>query len=301
MRTDVIERTHIGQLTDLMNRTCDLEYNRFTPELIRHRVWEFPGLFAEGRLGVFDGDRLVAAMVGGLSGTEGFIRLFAVDQAERGKGLGNRLLLQIEDLLRRRGAREIAVLYSAPGYFTPGLDPRYTPALCLLEKHGYERIDVVSNMLIPLRSGRLFDTDAARVEAGLRAHGIELRRATPEDRPRVREWMAKEFPGGWEAEADVTFTLSPIPLWLAFRGEAIVGFVAYDEDLFAGGFGPTGVEESLRGRGIGVALLYRSLAEMQAIGYTECEVGWIGPARFYSRAVEARVNRSFYQFRKLLT
>jgi mycothiol synthase len=300
MRVDVIDRKRARELADLMNRNCDLEDNRFTAELIRTRLWEFPSMSGGIRIGAFEGDRLIAAMVGGIEQDHGFIHLFAVDQAHRGQHLADRLLVQLEMELQSKGAKEIVALCGCTGYFMPGLDPRYTPAMCLLEKHAYKLREVVCNMLVPLGPGRDYASAAEQAEARIAQHGIQIRRGELDDRAQVRDWMHRHFPGGWEAEADMTFAFSPIPLWLAFREKAVVGFAAYDVDLFQGGFGPTGVEEPLQGRGIGTALLFRTLADMQARGYAECEIAWLGPMRFYSRVCGARVNRAFWQMHKNL-
>lgn len=301
MRIDVISPDRFDELADLMNRNCDLEYNRFTPELIQTRLWKYPHMHPEARLGALDGDRLVGAMIGGMTGDIGFIRLFAVDHEYRRQGLAGRMLSRLEDTLKAKGARTISVLTGDLGYFMPGLDPRYTEALCMTENRGYVRSDVVVNMIVPLRPDTVYDAPAEQAARKMRSHGIHIRRAEPADRPRVQAWTAKAFPGGWEAEVDMTFEFSPIPLWLAFRDDAVVGFAAYDVNMFAGGFGPTGVEEALQGKGIGAALLFRTLADMQSRGYVECEIGWLGPVAFYSHVVRARVNRAFWQMQKKLT
>jgi GNAT superfamily N-acetyltransferase len=300
VRVDLINIDRARELADLMNRNCDLESNRFTADLIRARLWEYPSMSAGVRLGAFEGDRLIAAMVGGLQQENGFIHLFAVDGGHRGQGLADRMLIQLETELRSKGAQEVVALCGCIGYFMPGLDPRYTPAMCLLEKHGYTLREIVCNMLATLRSGQDFRTPAEQAEVRVSPCGIRIRRAEPHDQAQVRTWMHQHFPGGWEGEVDMTFSFRPIPLWLAFRNGAVAGFAAYDVNLFQGGFGPTGVEESLRGRGVGAALFLRTLADMQARGYSECEVGWLGPMRFYSRVCGARVNRAFWQMHKKL-
>ncbi len=52
----------------------------------------------------------------------------------------------------------------------------------------------------------------------------------------------------------------------------IVGFACFD-CTWKGFFGPTGVLESLRGRGIGAALLLASLFAMRAEGYAYAVIG----------------------------
>ena len=68
----------------------------------------------------------------------------------------------------------------------------------------------------------------------------------------------------------------------------LVGFAAYEctrKDFF----GPTGVIESERGRGLGRALLLASLWGLRELGYAYAVIGGVGPAEFYERAVGARL------------
>ena len=52
-------------------------------------------------------------------------------------------------------------------------------------------------------------------------------------------------------------------------------------------FGPTGVEETDRGRGIGAALLLVSLADMASRGYAYAVIGGAGSAEFYAKVAGA--------------
>lgn len=303
MRIDLITPSHLDELTDLVNRNCDLDAGRFTPDLLYRRLWASPFILPEAVLGAFQGDRLVAAMIGGLRYQEGFVRLFAVERQYRRRGLASSLLTRLEDLVRQKGAAEMAILHPSPGYFTPGLDPRYTAALCMLHRCGYERSNVVVNMVVPLDQRlRDFAAEAQEAERHIAAQGLIIRRAGRGDQPAMRAWMQHHFPGGWEMEVDLTFdNVDPIPTWIALRNATVVGFAVYDVEMFPGGFGPTGVEESVRGLGLGRALMLRTLADMHTRGYTECEIAWVGPVAFYANVCDARINRVFWQMRKNLT
>ncbi|MBN1341066.1 MAG: GNAT family N-acetyltransferase [Phycisphaerae bacterium] len=300
MHIDLIEEKHLHDLTDLLNRNCDLEGDRFTPALVRRRLWDYPFNLSQARLGAFDDGRLVGTVIGGLTQSQGTLRVFAVEESHRRRGLASRMLGQLEEVLRRRGASEILALYGAPGYFMPGLDPRYTAALCLLQRQGYERTNVVVNMAVPLNGRQSFEALARSSERRIRRHGAHVRRAEPTDRSSLKAWVSQHFPGGWSLEADLAFDETPIPIWVAIRNARLVGFALYDADLFTGGFGPTGVAEEARGLGVGGALMLRTLADMQARGYGECEIAWVGPVGFYAHTCGARINRTLWQMSKKL-
>ena len=70
------------------------------------------------------------------------------------------------------------------------------------------------------------------------------------------------------------------------EGGALVGFACYDATI-RGFFGPTGVHEAQRGRGLGKALLFAALHTMWEVGYAYAVIGSAGPTEFYAKAVGA--------------
>ena len=76
--------------------------------------------------------------------------------------------------------------------------------------------------------------------------------------------------------------------FIATQNGRIVGFAAYDATV-RGFFGPTGVQESHRGGGIGKALLIASLHGLAELGYAYGVIGQAEPkARdFYAKSVGA--------------
>jgi hypothetical protein len=134
---------------------------------------------------------------------------------------------------------------------------------------------------------RLYDLPelSSRVEA-LRAGGVEIRRALAPERHVVVSWVRRYFSEGWASECEVSFGRLPISCFRAQRGQEVVGFACYDATA-KGFFGPTGVLERERERGIGTALLLVTLHAMVAEGYAYAIIGWAGPADFYAKAVGA--------------
>jgi predicted N-acetyltransferase YhbS len=123
---------------------------------------------------------------------------------------------------------------------------------------------------------------------GLRARGLAVRRARPWESSRVREFVAEHFGRGWADEVSVGLARQPVTVFVALREGRLVGFAAYEctrKDFF----GPTGVVESERGRGLGRALLLAALGGLRELGYAYAVVGGVGPAEFYERAVGARL------------
>lgn len=118
--------------------------------------------------------------------------------------------------------------------------------------------------------------------------GVVVRRARAWEMSAVRAFVEKNFVAGWADEISVGFARLPVSVFLATRERRIVGFGAY-ECTNRAFFGPTGVIESERGRGIGRALLIACLWGLREKGYVYGIIGGVGPVEFYERAVEAVV------------
>lgn len=124
--------------------------------------------------------------------------------------------------------------------------------------------------------------------APLSEAGISVRRALPPEKHLVLEWVGVHFSPYWVSECDAAFNRQPPSIWLATYDGVLVGFGCYDVTAL-GFFGPTGVSESMRGLGVGKALLLACLHAMRAVGYGYAIIGGVGPVEFYQQAVNAQV------------
>lgn len=120
----------------------------------------------------------------------------------------------------------------------------------------------------------------------LRQAGIIVRRAQPHEMTPVREFVLKNFEPGWADEISVGYSNKPVSVYIAIRDKQVVGFAAY-ECTRRNFFGPTGVLESERERGLGRALLLACLWGLREMGYAYAIIGGAGPIGFYKRAVGA--------------
>ncbi len=122
----------------------------------------------------------------------------------------------------------------------------------------------------------------------LRGGGLLVRRARPWELRQVREFVAGHFSESWADEISVGLARQPVTVFVALREGRLVGFAAY-ECTRRNFFGPTGVIEDERGRGLGRALLLAALRGLRELGYAYAVIGGVGPAEFYERAVGARL------------
>ncbi len=129
---------------------------------------------------------------------------------------------------------------------------------------------------------RLYDLEPVPGEI----EGVVIRRPLPHEKGTVKKWIAEQFSEDWSHEFECSFKTFPVTSFIALKDDRIVGFACY-EVTCRGFFGPTGVAESARGRGIGKELLIRSLVGLRELGYAYGFIGWAGPVDFYEKTLGA--------------
>ena len=120
----------------------------------------------------------------------------------------------------------------------------------------------------------------------LAAEGVGVRHAMAYEKHTVTDWVRLHFGPTWASEAEVAFANHPVSCFIATHDGHVLGFACYDSTC-RNFFGPTGVAESARGRGIGKALFLACLHAMRAGGYAYAVIGGAGPGEFYRKAAGA--------------
>ena len=120
----------------------------------------------------------------------------------------------------------------------------------------------------------------------MKAQGVVIRRAHPFEITPIREFILENFGAGWADEITPCYVRQPITLYIALREGKVVGFGAY-EATRRNFFGPTGVANSERGKGIGKALLLACMWGLYEMGYAYGIIGGAGPTEFYEKVVGA--------------
>jgi len=116
--------------------------------------------------------------------------------------------------------------------------------------------------------------------------GIRVRRPNPWEKALLLDWVREQFGHAWVAECEMAFTTNPPSGFVAIEKDALIGFACYDctRKNF---FGPTGVAENERGKGVGLALLLSCLHAMRDNSYAYAIIGGVGPAEYYVKTVGA--------------
>lgn len=128
--------------------------------------------------------------------------------------------------------------------------------------------------------------DISNLEKKLKEENIIIRRPIPPEKSMVMAWVENHFGMYWSNEVDVAFSRLPVNCYIAQKENEILGFACF-ETTAKNFFGPTGTLESIRGKGIGKALLVKSLESMKEMGYAYAIIGGVGPAAFYKNTVDA--------------
>lgn len=117
--------------------------------------------------------------------------------------------------------------------------------------------------------------------------GVTVRAARAYEKTQTVAWVLDKFRAGWADQCSVAFSNHPVSCFIATEKGAIVGFACY-ESTCKNFFGPIGIAEHARGRGIGKALLLSCLHAMAASGYAYAIIGGgDGARKFYAETVGA--------------
>jgi len=128
--------------------------------------------------------------------------------------------------------------------------------------------------------------DLAASRARTERLGIVVRRPNAWEKSLLLAWVREHFGEGWAAECEMAFIARPPSCFVAIEGDALIGFACHDCTR-RNFFGPTGVVEGARGRGVGTTLLLSCLHAMAECGYAYAIIGGPGPTGFYAKAVGA--------------
>lgn len=239
-----------------------------------------------------DGDRLVGAAIASASHkdpTAAHLDLLLVDPGQRRRGIARGLLAELEQVLKAKGMTRISVKGNAPDYAWPGVDVRYTAAICALKAAGYEHDRTAWNMTAPLPvpEKKMRETK-----------DIEVRRAGEADLDSLRAMVSGEWGQAWVTEVERA-VLGTGGVHAAFRDGQPIAFAAWG-GCRPSWFGPMGTLPAATGLGLGSVLLRHCLEDQAALGLDSAQIGWVGPVPFYSNAVGAYIDRVFFLFSKAL-
>ncbi|MFZ5824294.1 MAG: GNAT family N-acetyltransferase [Bacillota bacterium] len=304
MRNQALTRDLLAPAVELWNR-CLGERFPMRPGLLEQNLFHEPNFDPEGSRAICDGDRLVALIavkrqqvdIGvQQADNRGWISAILVDPAYQGQGIGSALLRDALAHLSRFAADDVS-LGGDPGHLFPGVPFECRPALDWFARRGAYLsapvCDLASEAIAAYRH-------PARAEEAFRATpGVTYRPAGEGDVAPLQAFMRAEFPGRWayEVEQHLARQGRLEDVMLAVENGKVIGFArihcpestrfgppTYWAPLFPGrhgGLGPIGVGADQRGRGVGLALLSASIAELRDRGIQSGVIDWTMLVRLY--------------------
>jgi ribosomal protein S18 acetylase RimI-like enzyme len=230
---------------------------------------------------------------------DGWITVFFVDPAYRGRGIGRGLLEQGRAHIAAQGRHWVSVSPYAPNYFWPGVDTeRYAGAVAFLKKNGFAVLDTPVAMDVNL-VGFTVPDDVVEVQRGLERDGYVFGALRDDQIVALLAFNIHFFSADW-MRAIREALLRGVPrerVLVAARADQIAGFCLYGGyDNVAERFGPFGVDPNLRRIGLGKVLLYRCLDQMRSQGLHNAWFLWTGldePAGHLYTRVGFHVSRQF--------
>jgi GNAT superfamily N-acetyltransferase len=270
-----------GELHDLARGAFPAE--PLTRADLERCCWDDPGIV----LALAGGEGAASAVLRSWGDHRvGYLKLLAVSAAVRRRGLGRGLLEAAETWLFDQGAVEIRMGGSIPFYLWPGIDFRWTPALCLAESAGYRPGSAMVNMAC---STAMHGVDAPE--------GVAIRRAViGQDSAGALTLAGGQWPM-WMPELQRGIDLGTAFVAVEEDGGGIVGFACHSINR-AAWVGPMATDQARQRRGVGAALLSGLCRDLADAGYGEAEIGWVGPLRFYAKTAGAEVSRVFWELVK---
>lgn len=296
-----LNQADLPTVLDLCQRALPLD--TFSAQLIQRHMLDEPERNPVFQFGFWEGDELRGVLLGGTRRIDdghtllhrprpvGVLKLIATDPAYRRQGIASQLITALIERMRDAGLTWLRSGNFAPSYFWPGVDARYTPALCFLQRHGFQRKGDAVNMAVDLHA---HTWDTADDEERLLGVGIRIRRAQPSDADAFGAWLGQAWGPIWQWEGLRALHNQPPSAFVAERDGEFCAFAAYNTSSFPHVFGPTGTVEAQRAQGIGRVLLCLCLRDLRDAGCSQAEIGWVGPIAFYARVADATINRVFF-------
>jgi GNAT superfamily N-acetyltransferase len=272
----IASRDDLPALRELFRRASDAPYDL--------AVVAEEKCFGDGIAGapvtrvIEEGGALVAAAVQ----CGKWLRILIVDRSHRRRGLGSQLI------------GDAQVIAAEPGnYFTPGVPMGDEGARAFFKARGFSEGPTTWNLHVTLSRGDDEESQNAR------SSHLEILRCDQDDEGRVLAYVEREFGRIWQFEAAKAFEREVPPAFISEENGEITGFAVHDvNNRGLGWFGPTGVSQSMRGRGIGGRLLLASLADLRRMGYARAIIPWTDALDFYRKVCGANPAEQFIAFGK---
>lgn len=289
------ENTDIDAIVELWN--SNLSHDVMTVDRFMDRVVLDDNFDAELALVAVQDGRIAGFCLGirrlypyltrGTEPSRGWITALFVDRPHRRRGIATAMVKEVENRMRVMGVEEITLGAYSPNYFMAGIDTSYEGGREFFSSQGYDDRGEAVSMCRGLFGYELPVQVRERVKE-LACDGIHFQMYSPEYFDSLVTFAEQQFGAGWHKnivdavrmhEAQDTIVMA------VDDEESVIGFALRKIDGNDERFGPIGVREDLRSKGLGGILLDLQMLEMKKRGINCLYFLWTsGDAiRFYRR------------------
>lgn len=245
----------------------------------------------------------------------GGIGALCVHPSYRRRGIGSELLRRAEEYLKAQGVTRIETLYF-PYHFLPGVPAECADLIDFLKKRGYTGLSECVDLECDISD---FETPPHVLERRRRnAPHAEIRPLRTSEAPKLIDFVAREFPGGWHFSTQRHFDSGgdPADFVVVVEDDKIIGFChTFTKDSVRlggstlwypllgehyGGLGPIGIAAAHRKRGLGLALLCESVMHNKRRGVQRMAIDWTVLVDFYG-SIGFKVWKRYWQAAKNVT
>lgn len=229
--------------------------------------------------------------------TFAYINSLCVDIGYRGRGIGTKLLAGAEEELQGRGAEKI--YFGADHFhFFPGVPMEAKGLEDFISKRGYETSKAQYDMICDLTAGYI---DSLLKPLSTEDGNVSICVMKPEYREELFSFLKRSFGGRWYGEIirHYSMGMEDRDLVVIKNGNEIAGFChiydcksktlgpgIYWRKLLGqnfGGLGPLGISKDIRGRGLGLELLKKSILLLKEREVHNMVIDWTTLVEFYGK------------------
>ena len=197
----------------------------------------------------------------GLEEEKAFLLAIGVKKEYRNKGIGTSLLKRFEQYYAEN-SRIIAVGQFSPYYFFPAVEEN-SEAFHLFLANGYKPYDKCFGMHMNLTDYKKPD-DICRFQKKREEEGFRFCNYNEKYALELLQFVENSFTAGWYYSicSAVLNEHAERTVLLAIKDAHIIGYIQREFDYDPNRFGPFGVSEEYRNKGIGTILLHNCWQEM---------------------------------------
>lgn len=233
-------------------------------------------------------DEVVGFLWSVVEGQDGWINAVCIDEENQSQGIGSALIMSMLKEMKEQGVTDITVGAHGSTYLYPGVDCQSYPRVKLLfEKFGFKTFSEAVSMERSLFDFRKTKAYQALVD-NVKKQGFHLNQFYLQDAEELIAFVEPHFGKKWARnvqQAILENKAHDTILVLRDEEDAVVGYAQRAIDGNPDRFGPFGVMETLRGKGLGTVLFNEMLFHMFSKGITHVYFLWTGgnAQRFYEK------------------